>query len=222
MLTPKILLVTATNFELEPLLKKWGVFTQNKFIECNTHLHVLVTGVGMVNTAYSMGTTNLNNYDLIINTGICGAFNKVCKLADTVIIETDVFSELGAEDGDEFISINNLGLGENNSYSQNITNFKNRIQNYTPVKGITVNKVHGNDNSIAIVKKLFNPDVESMEGAAFFKCCKNSKAEFFQLRSVSNYVEKRDKSKWKIKEAIESLNVELETILKQIGYETNY
>jgi futalosine hydrolase len=32
---------------------------------------------------------------------------------------------------------------------------------------------------------------------------------FIQLRSISNYIGERDKTKWKMKEAIENLNAEL-------------
>ena len=43
----------------------------------STHaIDVLVTGVGMVATAYHLGRTLLqNHYDFAINIGICGAFD---------------------------------------------------------------------------------------------------------------------------------------------------
>jgi hypothetical protein len=39
------------------------------------------------------------------------------------------------------------------------------------VNGITVNTVHGNQDSIARVVDRVKPDVESMEGAAFMYAC---------------------------------------------------
>ena len=44
-----------------------------------------------------------------------------------------------------------------------------------------------------------------MEGAAFFAGC-NKADQFMQIRAVSNYVEKRDKSKWNMPLAIKNLN----------------
>jgi futalosine hydrolase len=45
-----------------------------------------------------------------------------------------------------------------------------------------------------------------MEGAAFHYVCLLEKAPFAQVRAISNYVETRDKSKWQIPTAIQSLN----------------
>ena len=54
-----------------------------------------------------------------------------------------------------------------------------------------------------------------MEGAAFFAGCKRLD-NFTQIRAVSNYVEKRDKSKWNISLAIENLNKTLQKTLQEI------
>ncbi len=48
-----------------------------------------------------------------------------------------------------------------------------------------------------------------MEGAALHYVCLQEQIPFVQIRSVSNYVGERDKTKWKMKEAIENLNTEL-------------
>ena len=45
-----------------------------------------------------------------------------------------------------------------------------------------------------------------MEGAAFHYVCLMKNIPFLQLRAVSNYIGERDKSKWKIAEAIEEVN----------------
>jgi futalosine hydrolase len=73
------------------------------------------------------------------------------------------------------------------------------------VNGITVNTVHGSEDSIKEVKDEFDPAVETMEGAAFLRCCETFKS-YYQLRAVSNYVEKRDRSKWDIPLAIGNVN----------------
>ena len=70
------------------------------------------------------------------------------------------------------------------------------------------------------MKKLFekfNADIESMEGAAFHYVCLLRKANFVQIRSISNIVGERDKTKWKMKEAIASLNNELEKLIQQLN-----
>lgn len=44
-----------------------------------------------------------------------------------------------------------------------------------------------------------------MEGAAFMYACLMHKVSFAQIRAVSNVVERRNRSTWKVKEAIEAL-----------------
>ena len=55
-----------------------------------------------------------------------------------------------------------------------------------------------------------------MEGAAFHYVCLQQKIKFLQLRSISNRVGERDKTKWAMKEAIANLNIELKKLVKNI------
>ncbi len=211
-----ILLVAATHFEIMPTLdfleikyEKNGMQHPHKKLKENT-IHVLITGVGMVNTAYMMGKHSSAKYDLIINVGICGAVNKKLQLGDLVHITKDTLSEMGAEDGNDFIKYDALGLGGTHVYESSFdtkldTNFAKKINTIQKVSGITVNTIHGNEESIDKVIKRYPIDVESMEGAAFFASCTHAK-NYIQLRSISNYVEKRDKRKWNMPLAIKNLN----------------
>ena len=55
-----------------------------------------------------------------------------------------------------------------------------------------------------------------MEGAALHYICLQDEISFVQIRTVSNYVGERDKTKWKIKEAFENLNDELLNLIDQL------
>ena len=77
------------------------------------------------------------------------------------------------------------------------------------VRAITVNKI-----SDSLLQKQqfmlnYNPEIESMEGAALHYVCLQEHIPFLQLRTITNIVGERDKSKWKLKEAVENLNAEL-------------
>lgn len=206
----KILVVAATKFEVQSLITKYeinvtgetGFFMNEKGID----ISVLITGVGMVNTAYFMGKYSHNLFDYIINIGICGAFNRNIELGEIVNIVDDTLSEMGAESGDDFIKYDNMLLGGTANYINRTEVNSDILNNLRKVKAVTVNKVHGNDESIENVKKLFAPEVESMEGAAFFMASENLSGKVLQIRAVSNYVEKRDKSKWNIQLAIKNVN----------------
>ena len=67
-----------------------------------------------------------------------------------------------------------------------------------------------------MTKEKFSADIETMEGAAFHYVCLHQQINFLQLRSISNIVGERDKTKWKTKEAINNLNDELFKIIKNL------
>jgi futalosine hydrolase len=217
-----ILIVAATEYEIKTVLNEFKISTygieQLAHSDISFNIAALITGVGMVNTAYKMGRYSNNLYDYTINAGICGAFNKELKIGEAVNVVTDTLCEMGAENGAEFIKYNDLGLGGENTYTNNIVDEHLKLKHLKSVNGITVNKVHGNDLSISQTQALFHPDIESMEGAAFYRSCERMNGSYFQVRSVSNYVEKRDKSKWNIPLAIANLNNELLAIIHQIQH----
>ncbi|WP_026897183.1 futalosine hydrolase [Daejeonella oryzae] len=205
----KILVVAATHSEIEPLhsyLEKSGSKTS---FEINGHqIDILMSGVGMVATAFCMGRhLAKNSYDLAINLGICGSFDFDLNLGEVVLITEDVFAEQGAEDGDEFISIDKLGFGKASQISQTeIKLILPTLEKLKKVKAITVNKVHGNELSISKTLSHINASVESMEGAAFFYACNQNQLPSLQIRAISNFVERRNREKWNIGKAIKNLN----------------
>ena len=52
----------------------------------------------------------------------------------------------------------------------------------------------------------FDVDVESMEGAACFSICRAFGMPCFEVRAVSNLATDRDKSTWRIADALKALN----------------
>ena len=152
-------------------------------------------------------------YDLAVNLGVCGSFDPAYPPGTVVNVVADCIPELGAEDDERFLTVHQLGLlGPDDApfAGGRLVNPEapaNRvIAGLRAVNGITVNTVHGNEQSIARVVERFKPDVESMEGAAFMYACLVSGGRFAQVRAVSNTVEKRNRDAWKLREAIEALN----------------
>ena len=80
------------------------------------------------------------------------------------------------------------------------------LQQLPRVHGITVNTVHGRDSSIAAMRQRCEPQVETMEGAAFMYSCLIRGTPFAEIRAVSNVVEKRNRAAWKLGEAIDNLS----------------
>ncbi len=218
----KILIIAATGKEIEPFLKKMKVnepelFDTEDFKYKKLKISVLITGVGMVVTAMdTVAILSEESFDVAINVGLCGSFNRNLEIGTVVNVYKDTFSELGAEDGDEFLSPSKLKLDaitsiENLDQNEEIVNYQ--IDLLPKVNGITVNTVHGNEKSIEKVVKRFHPMVESMEGASFMLACDDFGVPNFQIRAVSNYVEKRNKKAWNIPLAVKNLNEKLIEIL---------
>jgi len=195
----KTLVVAATKAELTFLYQYFNL-QEGDFIE-EKNFDILITGVGMVATAFALGKHLSPRYDLVLNLGIAGCFDRKIELGSLVNITDDTFAELGAEDGENFLTITDLGFGENTYKS------KSRINVDLPkVSGVTVNRVSGNEKNIRILTERLNPKTESMEGAAVLFACQQARIDCLQVRSVSNYVEQRNKDKWKIGLAIKNLN----------------
>jgi futalosine hydrolase len=224
----KILIVAATRFEIRPLADKFAYVQKEDdnlahYQYRNDKIDILITGMGMTPTAYHLGRQlPASNYDVVINAGICGSYSESHPVGKVVNVVEETFCELGAENNDHFISLFELGLMEpddppfrSGKLLNNSTPKGPVLRKLDRVKGITANTIHGNPETIRKLREQFNPDVESMEGAAFFYACLMSGVPFHQVRSISNFVEERDKSKWDIPLALANLNNTLFDILKE-------
>lgn len=184
-------------------------------------IEVLVTGVGMVATAIQVSRALAmvhEPFDLVLNLGLCGAFDRARPLCEVVHVTNDHLSELGVEDGPDFVSAETLGLVPAGS---------TRVHNPAPpsssvlaglrsVTGVTVNTVHGHEPSIAALAARLDADVESMEGAAFMLACLAAGVPFAQVRAVSNHVERRNRAAWQLPDALAALSRTTRLILEDL------
>lgn len=201
----RILVVSATPFEVESLRSEVESKSQESRIK-NQEIDFLVTGVGMVATAFALGKhLATHHYDLVINLGIAGSFDQGIELGEVVEVVEDQLSELGAEDDEAFLSIETLGFGES-IFKTDMRLSSYASQQLRHVSAITVNTVHGHEPSIQKLTGRIQPQLESMEGAAFFYACKQAGLPCLQIRAVSNYIEKRNRDAWQIGLAIKNLN----------------
>ncbi len=199
----KILVAAATRAELSGLYTAFG-FPETDFVQ-TPEFDVLITGVGMTATAFALGQHLPGNYSMVLNLGIAGCYNRNIPLGTLLNITTDEFSELGAEDRDAFLPIADLGFGRS-KYTAQYKHDSALLNSLEKANGITVNTVHGNSLSIADIVRRLNPITESMEGAAVFYCCTQTSTPCVQVRSISNYVEVRNRDNWKIGLAMNNLN----------------
>lgn len=219
----KLLIVCATKPEINFVTLGDGTFFQNAISGKHT-VDILFTGVGMMATAFSLtDILHTNSYDLVINAGIAGSFTKAISKGEVVMVEEEVCGDLGAEDDEYYLDVFELNLADKNDFpfiegairSENKTDSA-LLDSIKKVRGLTVNKVHGNEKSIEKIKTKYSADIETMEGAACFYVCKQKNIACIQLRSISNYVEKRNRAEWDIASAVKNLNTFLKSFIDEL------
>jgi len=198
----QLLIIAATGAEIGPFMASPAAQKAD----------VLITGAGMVAATYAL-TRRLaeRRYDLVVQAGIGGSFDPALKPGDVVRITSDCFGDMGAEDHEHFLDINELGFetGHGQLFKESrlvAPTLPNVAVELPGTTGLTVNTVSGNTPTIMRRAEKYGCQVESMEGAAFHFVCLSEDVPFVQVRAISNYVTPRDKSQWQMKEAIINLN----------------
>jgi len=175
---------------------------------------VLVTGVASYNAVYKLTKPLLiQPIDLVVHAGIAGAFDERFDVGSVVQITQDCFADIGVWEQGCFKTLSDLNLLENEDL--NIQN-EGLTTHLPQVTAITVHTITSTEEQKEEWIKKYDPQVESMEGAAVHFVCKQEKVPCIHIRAISNYVGVRDKSQWNIKLALENLHVELAKILERI------
>ncbi|HNR43043.1 MAG TPA: futalosine hydrolase [Bacteroidales bacterium] len=221
-----ILFVTATMAEAE-VLRKIAVKNESgeRFLLGNCIFDLLVTGVGCAATVWAISRWLFHNRrpDLVINSGIAGSFRDDIYLGQVVLPVSDCFADFGVETGTGFLTLAEAGLEDpdgppfsggrliaGNSF---IDMSARRLRT---VNAISVSTATGSTETRQRLVEKYDPDIETMEGAAFFYACRSADVPFMAFRSVSNMVEPRDKSRWNIRLALDNLATELQQFILKI------
>ena len=225
----KILIVASSNKEIKQLADKLEFiqainpnYTSYKYGTLSIDL--LVTGVGSIFTTYYLTKAlDANNYDLIINIGIAGSFDYFLEQGFVVNVVQDQFADLGVEENNNFYTLSEKELMDENIYPfsreilKNMGNYDiDEVESLIPVKAITVNTMIADQINIEKLKTKFNPEIITTEGAAFFYVCLLEKIPFLQIRSISNFVEIRKVENWNIPLAIKNLTDSIIEIFEEL------
>jgi futalosine hydrolase len=216
----KVLLVTATGFEVEPTLDFFGckapsikgLGVPGAFVECDG-FDCLVTGVGQLQcAAHLMARLVVSRYSFVVQAGVAGSFSLRYPKRSVVMVGEEVLGDCGAETGDGFLDLGDMGL-LSKDHPPFIDGVLRAVQppqaaalGLPSVRSVTVNRTLADPKSIDWVARRFSPEVVNMEGAALFYVCRLKEVSFLQLRAISDMVGPRNKSSWDIPGAVEALN----------------
>lgn len=220
----KIAFVAATDKEIEPLLNYLRTHAeQHSFQTFQLHgllIDIIYTGIGILKTTYTlMDYLSHRHPDGWIQVGIGGAFDPALPIGNVYQIQSEMISGFGAEDTDgNILDAFTLGWNDPDRFPYTSGLLLCPYHSFLPLPeatGMTTFYAHGHQGNIDVLRQQPHSQVENMEGAAFFYISLLKKIPFLSIRSISNVVEARDKSKWKMEMAIEHLNVTLFEMLEK-------
>lgn len=186
----------------------------------------LLTGIGTTSTSYRV-TKILNSgeepFDLALNIGIAGSFNENFPLGSVARVSKEYFGDLGFETFTGFQTLFDYNILDRDSLPYRdgaliapelSPSLERALSSYREGVGVTVQTVSGIPEKRELLEREFKPDVESMEGAAFFYVALLERVPFVELRSISNEVGERNRAKWDIPLALDALRKATKTLLQ--------
>ncbi|MDR2362586.1 MAG: futalosine hydrolase [Prevotellaceae bacterium] len=211
----KILITAATDSEL---------LTAQAAAAVSGHVVTLaVTGIGMVATAYHTARWLLDeSFDLVVNVGIAGSFSERFPVGSVVCPVKEYFGDSGVQTRAGFSSLfDEQLLGANTFpfvdgalfYQLPAVMASAGGLPFPPATGVTLQMATGSQARVEELQARFCPDIETMEGAAFFYVCLSEDVPFVALRAISNKVEERNKAAWDIPLAMRSLQAAVRKLL---------
>ncbi len=221
MSTPPLLLLSPTRLEA-PFLKGQKFDFHGRAGLRGAGWVWLECGIGKVNTADTLAAfVQRRRFERVLLFGIAGAYaDSGLQIGDCALAEREIQADLGVRDG----GLKGLGFPSLVVASKPYHNrfpldkaFTDELKSKLGLPGkqfLTRDLVSENPSEARQLARKWEADLENMEGAAFAQTCLWLGLAGAELRSISNTAGIRDKSQWRIKQAVESLEYH---ILRIIG-----
>ena len=186
---------------------------------------IIVTGVGgaamswALQKRFSAGALP----PMVIGAGIAGSYVPSLIPGDVVLTRSDCFADMGVDDNGDFRSLFRENLADPDSppfiggrifCSEELSGILSG--RFRAVTGATVNMASGSQAVIDRIRKAWDPDIETMEGAWLAYACAVSNVPWISVRAVSNMVEPRNPGNWDIPLALRRLQESMKQVLELI------
>jgi futalosine hydrolase len=213
----RLLIVTAVDAEKEAVLR--GLAGDNR-------IDVEAAGVGpaaaAAGTAAALAAGGAERYGLVVSAGIAGGFAGRAPIGSLVVAGRIVAADLGAETPDGFRSVGELGFGSAEAAvdAEAASRLLQALQAAgLPAAGgtvLTVSTVTGTAATAAeLAARIPDAAAEAMEGYGVAEAARRFGLPVLELRAVSNAVGPRDRSAWRIGDALKALEA-ASSILKEV------
>lgn len=217
----RILILSATEKEsihIRSFVEKMSESQPNLWTEKGIQIQLETFGIGGASAMFQAYPL-IVQADWVILVGIAGSFDQSIGLGEVVQVKSDELADLGVNDRGTFRSVFEIGLMDADAFpfqSGKIPSPEfSAIPNINQVEGITLNTVSGEEREIENLKKRYpSAAIETMEGASIHYLAAQFQKKLTHIRGISNYVEPRNRTNWKIEEAIAASNEAVIAILK--------
>ncbi|HEU5318092.1 MAG TPA: futalosine hydrolase [Chloroflexota bacterium] len=193
---------------------------------------VVVAGMGAVNTAHALTRELLQDRpEVVIQTGIAGAYvPSGLGVGDVALATEEVYGDVGVLTPDGWLSAEEIGIPLAGATETRPARFNHfplddaMVARAVAVGGnlvarsgrfLTLAQVTGVRRAGDALYDRFGALCESMEGAAAAHVCALHDVPFLEVRGVSNLVENRDRSRWRIAEAAEAAQRVVRRLVEQ-------
>lgn len=200
----RVLIMTAVEAEREAVRRGIGTAP---------NIEVHLAGVGPASAAARTAALLAKaSYDLVISAGIAGGFPGIANMGSIVVANTIIAADLGAETAEGFISVDKLGFGSSRAVTER--NWVERYVNTLNAAGhdaiagdiLTLSTVTGTAATAAeLLEREPDAAAEAMEGFGVATAAREFGIAFQEIRTISNAIGPRDRSSWRLKEALTAL-----------------
>ncbi|GIO13956.1 Futalosine hydrolase [Cohnella xylanilytica] len=210
----KVLIMTAVEAERDAVVRGLGGAAG---------YDVRIAGVGpAAAAACTAAELSSGGYGLVVSAGIGGGFAGRAKIGDLVVASEIVAADLGAETPDGYASVDELGFGSSvvlvdAELARRWTEALNAA-GLVAVAGpiLTLSTVTGTAETAAkLAERVPGASAEGMEGYGVAVAARQFGLPAMEIRAVSNPIGPRDRSAWRIPDALHSLEA-ASSILKEV------
>lgn len=211
----KILVMTAVEAERDAVMR--GLKGHERF-------EVKLAGVGPVAAAIHTTTALLHGeYSLVISAGIAGGFEGQADIGDIAVSSEIIAADLGVETQEGFSSVDELGFGTSRVQPDKLAADKAvaamkaaGIQtSYGPI--VTVSTATGTAATASQhAARVPSVVAEGMEGYGVAAAAHARNIPALEIRAISNRVGPRDRSAWRIGDALKSLEQAFERLTEEL------
>lgn len=200
----RVLVVTSVEAEREAV---W------RGLQADSRFEVIIGGVGPMSAAARTARELASRpYDLVVCAGICGGFVGRADVGSIVVASEIICADLGAEAPEGYMSVDELGFGSacigvDSALSGSLTAAVKKAGIAAVCAPIlTLSTVTGTAQTAAeLLARVPTAAAEAMEGFGVATAALDFGLPIVELRAVSNAIGPRDKSAWRIKEALGAL-----------------